>query len=1717
MARFVVGVPSFRECFANKLKQSIPSVGTIAIWVSLSLVPFLGTAWSQDPSAGILPLSTQAQGISESVDLASSNINVHIPLRNKIGKLPFSYNFAMNSGAYVGLACEGNCSGWWADGGSNESNLLPRLSLGASEGYTTTNLELNCEGTNYSIQQLSDFYIKDSTGAVHAVQMTTLNPNNVIYSNAPDNPQCYSSAGTGTTTDGSNYTLVAVSYTYTQDGTNFTAPIFTIYDTSGNAYEINFTGSQSYTVVQDPDGATINQTYSNYIYQLTDTLNTTAITNTASAEYNDAAGNPRQFQQNTSSYTQQTNFGCSGIQDIAPTVLSFLSSITTPTGTISFTYETTPGDTHTPHYITGRLASITYTSGASVSYTYSGGNNGINCSSWAVPTLTKTVTDKNGNVSTWTYVNSNTGQPPSEPYEGYNVIFTVKVTDPAQNQTVYTFSQEAQTEVQYYQGTATGTPLKTVVTCYNNVDSSQSACVNNNQATGGNPTQVYTYFGSSAPSLVSTTYDTYRNVTQVANYDYGAAYPPSSSTTLLSTTTTVYDNPSGGSYPCGTLSNAYINNRPCSITTTNSSGVTVSKTSYTYNSTGHAITTSQFVNSSKSLGSSATYANGVLTSVTDVNGIETQYSNGPGVGACNGILPVKTTDPQIGSVQLTTSETWDCNGAVVTSTTDPNGAVTQTNYLVGGVADPLYRPLSVVDPEGNTTSLNYLTPTTFESTMNFNGTTSTTDTLATSDGLGRQVIAQVRQGQGLSTFDSTQAVYGWMSSSTGTCVLTGTFTTGACTTTSMPYSNSAGQPAPTGTKVTATQYDAIGRPLTITDGGGGTTSYTYVKNDVLQSVGPTPTFQKQLQYDGVGRLTSVCEITSSSGSGPCNQVNGGYNGFFTTYAYTYSSSGNLIVTVKQNNQTNAIGGTQVRTYTYDGLNRLISETNPEWGPGTANYTYDSDSTGTCAGPYNGDLVKKVDNAGNVTCFTYDSLHRKLTATYLASNPNPSPNKTFVYDTTSFSCTPNSGYTNGSYVKGRLVEGFTVSGSGGKITDTAYCYSPRGEMSDEYELVANSTTYYHTAASYWANGALSALNGVPQHSNGWTFGVDGEGRPNTATDATTSTNLVTAAMYYPTSSQTIITLGSGDKDTYSYDMNTGRMNQYQFTIGTTPKNIIGALNWNANWTLGSLVVTDPFNSADTQTCGYSYDSLARLQSVSCGPTSANGATWGQAFSYDAFGNISKTVPPSMTGISFAATYYPISNGNGNPTNNREQTVSSCAPTYDANGNLTTDCTFLPYPYTYAWDADGNITGINLSDNYPPISIIYDAFDRAVQEDNSGTYSEILYSPIGKTGIMANQTANNVFIPLPGGEQATYTNSTLRYRHYDWLGSARAESAATPPLIGDVAYAPFGETYSPDPSSPMYVSFTGQQPDTTSTPGQDTTPPGLYDFLYREYNPTQGRWTSPDPSGLGAVDPTNPQSWNRYAYSLNNPLAYVDPLGLFCVWDDGSYDSEDDPTTGDSMASGGTGVANCGSQGGTWFNGLPSDWDPNAGDWSGQASGEFADWAQAINPNGVGDDWMADGTGASVFGVFIPVVTNISSVGGNLTGACPAQPLAGNPPVTTQFWATDASHPQHHLGRDYAVPSGTPVFAPYPGNVGFAGSAGTFGNLVVITNPTWNVYLGHLSSIQVTTGKSVNAGDQVGLSGNTGHSTGPHLHFEQHTAGPIWQNGHAPRATAVEPCD
>ncbi|MCT9006257.1 M23 family metallopeptidase [Streptomyces rhizosphaerihabitans] len=92
---------------------------------------------------------------------------------------------------------------------------------------------------------------------------------------------------------------------------------------------------------------------------------------------------------------------------------------------------------------------------------------------------------------------------------------------------------------------------------------------------------------------------------------------------------------------------------------------------------------------------------------------------------------------------------------------------------------------------------------------------------------------------------------------------------------------------------------------------------------------------------------------------------------------------------------------------------------------------------------------------------------------------------------------------------------------------------------------------------------------------------------------------------------------------------------------------------------------------------------------------------------------------------------------------------------------------------------------------------------------------------------------------------------------------------------------------------------------------------------------------------------------------------------------------------------------------------------------------------------------------------------------------------------------------HSGQDFAVPQGTNVMAAHGGTVVKAGGNGAgdgpaYGNAVVIKhgNGTYSQYA-HLSRIDVHVGQVVTTGQHIALSGNTGNSSGPHLHFEIRT--------------------
>ena len=189
------------------------------------------------------------------------------------------------------------------------------------------------------------------------------------------------------------------------------------------------------------------------------------------------------------------------------------------------------------------------------------------------------------------------------------------------------------------------------------------------------------------------------------------------------------------------------------------------------------------------------------------------------------------------------------------------------------------------------------------------------------------------------------------------------------------------------------------------------------------------------------------------------------------------------------------------------------------------------------------------------------------------------------------------------------------------------------------------------------------------------------------------------------------------------------------------------------------------------------------------------------------------------------------------------------------------------HSYAWNSDTRPTTIDT------VTVTYDALGRMVEQSKGGVYTQILYSPTGfKMELMNGQSSFvKAFVPMPGGTEEVWqaSGASPYYRHSDWLGSSRFASTTTRTMYNDLAFAPFGEQYAQSGTTGVTdTSFAGNNEDTTTN---------LYDAQFREYG-IQGRWPSPDPAGVAAVDAANPQSWNRYACALNKPLILTDPLGL-----------------------------------------------------------------------------------------------------------------------------------------------------------------------------------------------------------------------------------------------
>ncbi len=300
-------------------------------------------------------------------------------------------------------------------------------------------------------------------------------------------------------------------------------------------------------------------------------------------------------------------------------------------------------------------------------------------------------------------------------------------------------------------------------------------------------------------------------------------------------------------------------------------------------------------------------------------------------------------------------------------------------------------------------------------------------------------------------------------------------------------------------------------------------------------------------------------------------------------------------------------------------------------------------------------------------------------------------------------------------------------------------------------------------------------------------------------------------------------------------------RYDFTYGyndSSSHNNGNLMSWNSTgW---------DFNFNRT----YSYDSLNRLSTLSDSNSgqSCKGLAWG----YDAWGNRTDQTVTNGTCNTFHASV---------DTNNR---LLGSPYQYDAAGNMTHDAS-----HSYAYDGENRLISV---DGGSTASYVYDALGQRANKTLASTYVDYIRdlggSVVAEWGPGCGSSCwTTGYVYLGGQLLAEYSNGTTYFAQHDHLGSTRLFTDVNAGGIQAWDYLPYGELL-----QGAYTTthlFTGDERDSESN---------LDHTQFRQYSSSLGRWMHPDPAGLAAVDPSNPQSWNGYAYVLNNPTNLIDPLGL-----------------------------------------------------------------------------------------------------------------------------------------------------------------------------------------------------------------------------------------------
>ncbi len=610
------------------------------------------------------------------------------------------------------------------------------------------------------------------------------------------------------------------------------------------------------------------------------------------------------------------------------------------------------------------------------------------------------------------------------------------------------------------------------------------------------------------------------------------------------------------------------------------------------------------------------------------------------------------------------------------------------------------------------------------------------------------------------------------------------------------------------------------------------------------------------------------------------------------------------------------------TFAYDLLGRMVKSTDPDSGIATTVY---DDSR---------NLVTVTDARGKSATTVSDLLGRTV-ATYEGTAVDPAKQVgAFTYDTKALGKPVSSA---------RFVGGSSGSAYVSEVTGYDSGYRPLGTKvtipPTETEKQLAGT--YETKNTYDAHGQLKttdlpAITAAGLDAETLTYGTNIVGSFTSLGSRMgpleTRTPYVVNMRYDPYGRAIRTTLGASGRQvvsTIDYDQATGRPIRSTLDKQTAATSSVDVNDYTYNHVgqLTSISNTQDGTSRDLQ-C-FTTDYLGRLTQAwtdtgttttapqpsvrgiggcsnrtgpafdGAGKPSVGGpAPYWQQYEYDKIGNRTKLVKKDVTGIAAKDTTVTQTFGTGPNTPSTDpktgggtggphalmtstETSGTGAKvtsyTYDATGN-TASVTSTPGTKTLTWNGQGKLDRITGTGESAGTSYLYDTGgNQLIRREpgkttlNLGTDQITLDTATGKVSNVRTYSA-------PGGLSITRTTtggtSDLTYQASDHHGTNGVQFKAT-----DLAHVrrpadPFGNERGTQPAPGTWAGDKG------FVGGTKEKSTGFTLLGAREYDPTTGRFISPDP----IITAGDPQQWNAYAYSNNDPINKSDPSGLRYIDDD-----------------------------------------------------------------------------------------------------------------------------------------------------------------------------------------------------------------------------------------